>query len=185
VYAVDPVQGLMGGPEASISRQAGSLPFPDKPVGTVNEEMPFDHVVVVMMENHSFDNLLGGLALTRLDVDGLTFVDGKATNSNPGAEGTPSVVTAFPLTTTAQGSDMSQSWKDTHQQINGGAMDGFVKTMCSTQPMAYYTPEVLPFAYSLAGTFTLANRWLLDARTDLPESAVSAGRHGIRRDSHE
>ncbi len=38
-------------------------------------------------------------------------------------------------------------------------MDGFVKTMCSTQPMAYYTPEVLPFAYSLAGTFTLANRW--------------------------
>jgi phospholipase C len=129
--------------------------------------MPFDHVVVVMMENHSFDNLLGGLALTRLDVDGLTFVDGKATNSNPGAEGTPSVVTAFPLTTTAQGSDVSQSWKDTYQQINGGAMDGFVKTMCSTQPMAYYTPEVLPFAYSLAGT------------------AVSAGRHGIRRDCHE
>jgi hypothetical protein len=99
VYAVDPVQGLMGGPEASVSRQAGSLPFPGKPVGTVNEEMPFDHVVVVMMENHSFDNLLGGLALTRLDVDGLTFVDGKATNSNLGVEGTPSVVTAFPLPT--------------------------------------------------------------------------------------
>jgi phospholipase C len=24
--------------------------------------MPFDHIVVVMMENHSFDNLLGAVA---------------------------------------------------------------------------------------------------------------------------
>ncbi len=33
------------------------------------------------------------------------------------------------------------------------------QTTDSTQPMGYYTPEVLPFAYSLASTFTLANRW--------------------------
>jgi phospholipase C len=38
-------------------------------------------------------------------------------------------------------------------------MDGFVASMNSVQPMGYYTPEVLPFAYSLASTFTLANRW--------------------------
>ena len=30
-------------------------------------------------------------------------------------------------------------------------------------PMGYYTPEVLPFAYSLARTFTLANRWFCSA----------------------
>jgi len=29
----------------------------------------------------------------------------------------------------------------------------------AVEPMGYYTPEVLPFAYSLASTFTLANRW--------------------------
>lgn len=34
-------------------RAAGSLPFPNKPVGTVNTDMPFDHIIVVMMENHS------------------------------------------------------------------------------------------------------------------------------------
>ena len=63
--------------------------FPDKPVGTVNDEMPFDHLVVVMMENHSFDNLIGGLSLTRGDVDGLTFDSaGVATNANPG-DGSP------------------------------------------------------------------------------------------------
>jgi phospholipase C len=42
-------------------------------------------------------------------------------------------------------------------------MDGFVTSVHSNQPMGYYTPEVLPFAYSLAGTFALANRWFSSA----------------------
>ena len=63
-------------PVSSSSRGAASLPYPNLAVGTVNEEMPFDHIVVVMMENHSFDNLLGALPRTRADVDGLTF-DGR------------------------------------------------------------------------------------------------------------
>jgi phospholipase C len=141
-------------------REAGSLPFPGKPVGTVNEEMPFDHIVVVMMENHSFDNLLGDLGRTRPDVDGLTFDSGgNATNSNPGP-GSQDKVTAFPLADTAQAKNVTQSWKTTHEQINWGAMDGFVSSETGArEAMGYYTPEVLPFAYSLASTFTLANRW--------------------------
>lgn len=146
-------------PNSLSIRTAGSLPFPTRPAGTSNEEMPFDHIVVVMMENHSFDNLLGALTLTHPGAEGLSFVNGVATNSNPGTEGTPNVVPAFPLTATAQGEDVSQSWKDTHEQVNSGKMDGFVKSMKSVQPMGYYTPEALPFAYSLASTFTLANRW--------------------------
>jgi phospholipase C len=144
----------------AAEREAGSLPFPEQAVGTVNEEMPFDHLVVVMMENHSFDNLLGALRRTRVDVDGLTFdPQGNATNSNPGAaEGDPPVQ-AFPLPNTAQAKNVSQSWKTTHEQINVGAMDGFVRSVGATEPMGYYTPQVLPFAYSLASTFTVANRW--------------------------
>jgi phospholipase C len=144
---------------AAAVREPGSRPFPAEPAGWVNPGMPFDHLVVVMMENHSFDNLLGALALTRHDVCGLTFEDGKATNSNPGGSETPSVVTAFPFPNTAQGPGVSQTWRDSHDQINGGRMDGFVRSSNSVQPMGYYTPEVLPFAYSLASTFTLANRW--------------------------
>jgi phospholipase C len=70
---------------ATSVRGARSLPFPDRPAGTPDPEMPFDHLVVVMMENHSFDNLLGALSLTRPDVCGLTFENGMATNANPGA----------------------------------------------------------------------------------------------------
>ena len=141
-------------------RAAGSLPFPDRPVGAVNEQMPFDHLVVVMMENHSFDNLLGALRRTRVDVDGLTFdAAGNARNSNPGVGEGAADVLAFPLANTAQAKHVSQSWKASHEQVNGGAMDGFVRSVAATEPMGYYTPQVLPFAYSLASTFTLANRW--------------------------
>ncbi|MGA2012805.1 MAG: alkaline phosphatase family protein [Solirubrobacteraceae bacterium] len=143
-------------PAPAPARAAGSLPFPSKPAGTVNEEMPFDHIVVVMMENHSFDNLLGALP----GADGLSFDGaGKATNVNPGANPAAAEVTAFPFPTTAQGADVSQSWKAAHEQINGGAMNGFVRSSGAIQPMGYYPPAVLPFAYSLAKAFTVGDRW--------------------------
>jgi phospholipase C len=125
--------------------------------------MPFDHIVVVMMENHSFDNLLGDLGRTRTDVKALTFANGKATDSNPGSGALPAQVTAFPLASTAQATNITQSWRAAHEQVNGGAMDGFVKSSNAVEPMGYYPPDVLPFAYSLANTFTLANRWFCSA----------------------
>ncbi len=147
--------------QAPGPRLAGSLPFPSLAPGTVNEAMPFDHVVVVMMENHSFDNLLGDLSRTRGYVDGLTFDSaGNPLNSNPGAEPGDAEVKAFALEDTAQRKNVTQSWPATHEQIDGGKMDGFVRTAKGTEdPMGYYTPEVLPFAYSLASQFTVANRW--------------------------
>ena len=55
-------------------RQPESLPFPGKPAGTAS--MPeIEHIVVLMMENHSFDNLLGLVPYQvkgRHSVDGLT-----------------------------------------------------------------------------------------------------------------
>ena len=38
-------------------------------------------------------------------------------------------------------------------------MDGFVTSIGDNQPMGYYPANVLPFAYSLAQTFTLGTRW--------------------------
>jgi phospholipase C len=137
-------------------RSASTLPFPDKKPGTPNPDMPFDHLIVVMMENHSFDNLLGALpGADGLSLDG----NGKATNTNPGAPHTPDPVTAFELTDTAQGKHVTQNWKGSHEQINGGLMNGFVQSAGAVQPMGYYTSAVLPFAYSLATAFTVCDRW--------------------------
>jgi phospholipase C len=143
-------------------RAPDSLPDPSRPAGTVNAALPFDHLVVVMMENHSFDNLLGALPISgQPRARGLKFSSGGvALNSNPGPSGK---VRSYPFPSTAQGSGVSQSWNATHQQIDGGKMDGFVRSTNSIQPMGYWTEEVLPFAYSLAKTFTLANRWFCSA----------------------
>lgn len=124
--------------------------------------MPFDHLVCVMMENHSFDNLLGALPrLGQPKADGLTFDSaGQATNTNPSSSGT---VTSYELTNTEQPGSVDQSWNATHQQIAGGKMSGFVESVDSTEPIGYWTDEVLPFAYSLARTFCSANRWFCSA----------------------
>jgi phospholipase C len=147
---------------AKTPRLPDSLPDPKRPAGTVSESMPFDHIVVVMMENHSFDNLLGAIALSgQPKAHGLKFNHaGVARNSNPGPEGP---VPSFVFPTTEQGSNVSQSWNATHEQIDEGRMDGFVRSVGSDQPMGYWTADVLPFAYSFANAFTLANRWFCSA----------------------
>jgi phospholipase C len=147
---------------AADVRAPDSLPDPTRPAGTATAALPFDHIVVVMMENHSFDNILGALSRSgQQAADGLTFNGhGKALNSNPSPNGP---VVAFPFASTAQRPSVSQSWNATHRQIDGGRMDGFVASVNSRQPMGYWTESVLPFAYSLARTFTVANRWFCSA----------------------
>jgi len=143
-----------------ITRAAGSLPFPELPPGTANADMLFDHVVVVMMENHSFDNLLGDLGRTNKEVDGLDFNPaGEATNSNPAGPGRADV-RSIRLKDTTQAKDITQSYKATAEQINGGDMKGFVTSEHGKpEAMGYYPPDVLPFSYSLAENYTLADSW--------------------------
>jgi len=153
---------VMSASAVAALRGPDSLPDPSRPAGTATGAMPFDHLVCVMMENHSFDNLLGALPrLGQPKADGLTFDGaGQATNANPSSSGT---VTSYELTNTEQPGSVTQTWNATHQQIDGGKMDGFVESVNSTEPMGYWTDEVLPFAYSLARTFCSANRWFCSA----------------------
>src|SRR5215469_8848830 len=108
-------------------RAPGALPFPNKPAGTPS--MPeIEHIVVVMMENHSFDNLLGMVPHQvpgRRSVDGLTVKRGKVVNANPDSTG--GLITAQHATSPCQLSgEPSQSWNASHQAYDNGRMDGFV-----------------------------------------------------------
>jgi phospholipase C len=147
---------------AAVVRRPDSLPFPHRPAGSVDAALPFDHIVVVMMENHSFDNYLGALGRHgQPKADGLTFRHHKAINHNPSPKG---AVRSHRFATTAQGAHVTQTWNGTHEQINHGKMNGFVTaTGNSAQAMGYWGPDTLPFAYSFARTFTSANRWFCSA----------------------
>jgi phospholipase C len=113
-----------------------------------------------MMENHSFDNLLGRLGRG----DGFTLgAGGVPTASNPYPDG--SIQHAFHMPTTCQLSGSpSQEWAASHTAWNNGLMDGFVRAQPSAGTkagvaMGYWTRADLPFTYSLASTFPIADRW--------------------------
>ena len=152
--------GLPG--RAQHPRRPGSLPDPSRPAGTADPKIPIDHVVVLMMENHSFDNYFGMLPrLGQPQADGFRFNrHGKPTDTNPTKGG---VIRAFPMPTVCQEEhEPNQSWDATHTSVAGGRMDGFV-TASGDVAMGYWDDRDLPFYYSLAKHFTLANRWFCSA----------------------
>jgi phospholipase C len=61
--ALSPYLRLIGRAAAAGIRPPDSVPDPTRPAGEPTTAMPFDHVVVVMMENHSFDAYFGMLPL--------------------------------------------------------------------------------------------------------------------------
>ena len=151
--------------------KAGDRPFPRRPAG-VDTLPKIRHIVVVMMENHSFDNYFGMLGRG----DGFTLdAAGKPTDSNPGPDGQAVVV--FPSPSVCQSDvDISQDWVVSHTSWNHGKNDGFALAK-GTTPMGYYGAADLPFYYSLGRTFTLCDRWFCStmAQTDPNRRFLTAG----------
>ena len=140
--------------------QPGQRPDPSRPAGT--DSLPqIKHIVVLMMENHSFDNYLGTLGRG----EGFSVgSDGTPDAENPDASGHP--VRAYHLPSPVQQEGVvCQSWRATHAQWAGGKMNGFVTATELASPrdktdaMGYWTEQDLPFYYGLARTFPLADHW--------------------------
>lgn len=136
---------------------AGERPDPQRPAGT--DLLPkIRHIVVLMMENHSYDNYFATLGRG----EGLPLgPDGEPVAVNSG-------VRAHHLTATTQLPDVpTQTWYASHLQYHDGACDGFVRSIEVTQPwsahpeqaMGYWNADDLPFYHGLARTFALADHW--------------------------
>ena len=145
-------------------RQPGSLPYPRLPAGT--DTIPqIEHIVVLMMENHSFDNRVG--MLRRPGVDGFRLChNGLPTATNPYPSG--QIQHAFRMPTTCQlPSRPSQEWTASHNAYDNGRMDGFVSTpidpltteIVGGVAMGYWQHEDQPFYYSLYWHFPIADRY--------------------------
>jgi phospholipase C len=138
-----------------------SLPHAALPAGT--DTMPqIEHVVILMMENHSYDNFFGMLGRTKGQTprgDGFTIgSNGLPTNSNPNFNGTPQVAFHMPTTCQLDGHP-SQEWAQAHVQYDNGRNDGFVVSSSGPVAMGYWDGTDLPFTYDLASTFPIGDRW--------------------------
>jgi phospholipase C len=137
-------------------RRPGSLPHPGMAEGT--DTLPqIKHVVVLMMENHSYDNHFG--MLRRPGADGFTLgPDGLPVQANPYPNG--DLQHCFRMPTTCQlPTQPTQSWQDSHIQFDNGGNDGFVRSGSGPVAMGYWQQADLPFYYSLARVFPVADRY--------------------------
>ena len=124
-----------------------------------------DHIVVLMLENRSFDHMLGYLSLegARGDVDGLR---GEFANEHDGR--------SYPvhhLGSTVIADDPSHCAAAVDLQIGGGKMNGFVTSFAATlsrrgvqngdpaRVMGYYSASDVPVYDHLAREFAVCDRW--------------------------
>jgi phospholipase C len=143
---------------------------PDSAKAMGSDRLPqIQHIVILMMENHSYDNYLGMLTNREDGLprgDGLPR-DGHGMPSPVNLAGDGSVVRMRPFAGTRQKKGVpTQSWNASHIQWDRGTCGGFVRSVERTLtgrdaslPMTYWDRESLPFYYGLAQTFPLATRW--------------------------
>jgi phospholipase C len=144
---------------AARIRRPDSLPFPKAKAGTPSMHQ-IQHIVVVMMENHSFDNLLGMVPYEvpgRSAVDGLTRKHGRLTNFNADAQGHKVFASAAASPCQLSGLP-KQDWNASHLSWNNGRNDGFVK-QCGPIAMRFWDQHDLPFTYSLVKHFPIGQRY--------------------------
>jgi len=127
--------------------EKGQRPYLDRPEGS--DSLPqIDHILVLMMENHSYDNYLGMLGRGPGEQprgDGFAVgPDGRPTATNPTADGAIQHAFRMPTTCHLKGKPW-QEWKESHTQINGGGNDGFVPSASGAVAMGYWTGDDLPW----------------------------------------
>jgi phospholipase C len=115
-----------------------------------------DTIVVLCMENRSFDHYLGSLRLheNRADVDGLAGSESNLT--------TASVTVPVHLLEDFTPADPPHGWGACHDQWNAGANDGFVRAHAGANEadvMGYHVRSQIPVTYALADAGVVCNRW--------------------------
>ena len=116
--------------------------------------------VVLMMENRSYDHMLGARAFEGLPGDGL-----RADMSNLDLDNKR--VPVFPATREALCDiDPPHGWTAAHNQWNNGANDGFLKVhqtrynlRTAVEPMQYQTRQTAAVTWALADRYTTCDRY--------------------------
>ena len=111
-----------------------------------------EHIVVVVMENRSFDHFLGWLPDADGQQAGLQFID---------AAGAPhSTYNLAPDFTGCPHPDPDHSYNGSRAEYDGGKMDGFLRAGSNDIfSVGYYVEQDLPFFNALARNYTTLDRY--------------------------
>jgi phospholipase C len=149
---------------AGTAPEASAAPAPDDqfvPANQLPTQTPIKHFLVLMQENHSFDNYFG---------------------SYPGADGLPDD-TCMPVDPTGVTStecvapfhiggqavvDLGHSVDTYRSELNGGLMNGFISTFSShrgakNEAMGFYDDRDIPYYWNIADNYVLFDRLFTSA----------------------
>lgn len=124
------------------------------------------HIIFFVQENRSFDDYFGMLGQYRASLGLPNNIDGINLNATlPNTQGQP--VHPFPYQTVCT-ENLSPSWNESHVDVDGGKMDGFMLSSTSvpstidptgTRVMGFYDQNFLPFYYDLAARYATSDRF--------------------------
>jgi len=126
---------------------------------------PIEHVIVLMLENHSFDQMLGSLSSVIKDLDG---IDPTHPRSNPDYPDTTNQIVQSETRLTSIPLDPAHEFVNVnHQLAHGGT--GFISDYAQAHPnctpdeesqiMGYFPVDFLPVLHTLAQNFVVCDRW--------------------------
>ncbi|MDA4128152.1 MAG: hypothetical protein OK422_01600 [Thaumarchaeota archaeon] len=104
------------------------------------------HIIVIVEENHTFDNYFGTYPGAR----GLNL-----STSLPEGGTTGKSVKPFHIEGTTITHDLCHSWECAHMAYNNGSMDRFVAVSKSNLTMGYFDYHQIPYYWSYASKFVL------------------------------
>jgi phospholipase C len=123
--------------------QAAALPSP--------EDSGIDHIIVVMMENRSFDHYMGWVPGADGKQDGLTFTDNA---------GVAHSTHHLQDTQGCGNPDPDHSFEGGRVQFNDGRCDGFLRSGDNDEfAIGYYLPQDLAFYGKAAPQWTVCDRY--------------------------
>jgi len=148
-------------PAPATPSPAASAPAPPPATALTPKELlaGIEHIVVLMMENRSFDHFLGALKTdagyaSKAQVEGLT-----GNESNPAPDG--STVKVFKMANFTP-EDPPHGWDAVHKQFNAGKNDGFVKEHAGAsqdEVMGFHDRSQIPLYYWFADNFAVCDHW--------------------------
>ena len=125
-------------------------PQPNRPLLPEPSASGLDHIVVLCMENRSFDHYLGWVKGATGRQRGLEYLD---------EEGVAHATHHLATYTGCGSNDPSHSYNGGRIQLNGGACDGFRRGSNDDLALGYYTRDDLALTSQLVDTFTVCDHW--------------------------
>jgi phospholipase C len=125
-----------------------------------DDSNPIKHIVIIMQENHTFDNYFG----TYPGANGIP--KNVCMPLDPGHPSHDSCVKPF-LSTNLSPADMPHGYEPSKTAYNNGKMDGFMlaEGRTNNNTMSYYDNKTIPYYWDLAKHYVLADNFFSSAQS--------------------